>query len=158
MFQFQVKDGSRTLQFNGKLLGESSSWRRGSTRWIEFSLYRTDNGSYVLSRVGVSLVFHGAACALVKRYGLVEGSVDNLSEDAIPCEECNPSYELPLIFPEKNRTWAQVSEDPEAVLEALYKYDQGGARYLTHVAQRLLEDASKNDLKIDAIYKVETIL
>lgn len=158
MFQYQVKDGSRTLQFNGRLLGESSSWRKGSTRWIEFSLYRTENGSYVLSRVGVSLVFHGAACALVKRYGLVEGTIEALADDAIPCEECNPSYDLPLVFPEKNRTWAQVSEDPEAVLEALYKYDQGGARYLTHVAQRLLESASKYDDKIDAVYRVETIL
>jgi len=88
----------------------------------------------------------------------VEASIDVLDNDAIPCEECNPSYDLPLIFPEKNRTWAQVSEDPEAVLEALYKYDQGGARYLTHVAQRLLESASKNDDKIDLIYRVETIL
>ena len=158
MFQFQVKDGSRTLQFNGRLLGKSSSWRRGSIRWIEFELYKTENGSYVLSRVGVSLVYHGAACALVKRYGLLESSSNSISEDAIPCEECNPSLDLPLVFPEKNRTWAQVSEDPEAVLEALYKYDQGGARYLTHVAQRLLEEAAKHDDKIDNIYRVETIL
>lgn len=158
MFQFKVKDGSRTLQFNGRLLGESSSWKRGSTRWIEFALYRTENGSYVLSRVGVSLVYHGAACALVKRYGLVESTTDVLADDSIPCDECNPSYELPLVFPEKNRTWAQVSEDPEAVLEALYKYDQGGARYLTHVAQRLLEQASKHDDRIDSVYRVETIL
>ncbi len=158
MFQFQVKDGSRTLQFNGRLLGESSSWRRGSTRWIEFQLYRTDNGSYILSRVGVSLVFHGAACSLVKRYGLTESTVDTLSDDAIPCEECNPSYILPLVFPEKNRTWAQVSDDAEAVLEALYKYDQSGARYLTHVAQRLLEASAKNDQKIDTVYRIETIL
>lgn len=158
MFQFQVKDGSRTLQFNGKLLGESSSWRKGSTRWIEFTLYRTENGSYVLSRVGVSLVYHGAACTLVKRYGLTESSVGNLVQDAIPCEECNPSKNLPLVFPEKNRTWAQVSEDAEAVLDALYKYDQGGARYLTHVAQRLLEMASKHDEKIDVVYRIETIL
>lgn len=158
MYQFQVKDGSRTLQFNGRLLGESSSWRRGATRWIEFALYRTDNGSYILSRVGVSLVFHGAACALVKRYGLVEGATEDLSLDAIPCEECNPSLELPMIFPEKNRTWAQVSDDPEAVLEALYKYDQSGARYLTHVAQRLLESSAKHDDKIDDIYRIETIL
>lgn len=158
MFQHQVKDGSRTLQFNGKLLGESSSWRKGSTRWIEFQLYKTENGSYVLSRVGVSLVFHGAACALVKRYGLVEMSSDELNEDALPCEECSPSYDIPLVFPEKNRTWAQVSEEPEAVLDALYKYDQGGARYLTHVAQRLLEQAAENDDKIDSIYRIETIL
>jgi len=140
----EVKDGSRTLQFNGRLLGESSSWRRGSTRWIEFKLFRTENG-------------HTPTCPLVKRYGLKEGSSEELSTDSIPCEECNPSYNLPIIFPETDRNWAQVSEDPDAVLDALYKYDAGGARYLTNVAQRLLERASLNDPKIEAIYQVEII-
>ena len=59
---FEVKDGARTLQFSGKLLGESSSYRPNSNRWIEFRLYRTQSGSYVLSRIGVSLIYHGAAC------------------------------------------------------------------------------------------------
>lgn len=154
---YEVKDGSRTLQFNGRILGQSSSWRPGSNRWIEFNLYKTENGSYILSRVGVSLVYHGAACPLVKRYNLVESSTDKLSEDATPCQECEPNRELPVVFPEKYRNWAQVSEDPEAVLEALYKYDQGGARYLTNVAQRLLEEASKDDPGIDGIYRVEMI-
>lgn len=155
---YEVRDGSRTLQFNGRILGSSSSWRKGSTRWIEFELYQTENGSYILSRVGVSLVYHGASCSLVKRYGLIESTPDSVSVDAVPCEECTPvSENLPFIFPEKNRTWAQVSQDPEAVLEALYKYDDGGARYLTKVAQRLLEEASKKDSKIDSMYKVEII-
>jgi hypothetical protein len=43
------------------------------------------------------------------------------------------------------------------VLDALYKYDQGGARYLTNVAQRLLEQAAEQDEKIDTIYRVEMI-
>ena len=64
---------------------------------------------------------------------------------------------MPIIFPETDRNWAQVSEDPTAVLDALYKYDQGGARYLTNVAQRLLERAAPNDEKIDSIYRVEMI-
>lgn len=153
----EVKDGSRTLQFEGRLLGESTSWRRGSTRWIEFKLYRTESGSYILSRVGASLVFHGAACPLVKKYNLVEVSNNELADDAIPCEECNPDFNIPVVFPEKYRNWAQVSDDPEAVLEALYKYDNGGARYLTNVAQRLLEQASEIDQKIDSIYRVEMI-
>jgi len=153
----EVRDGARTLQFDGSLLGESSSYKRGSTRWIEFKLYRTESGSYILSRVGVSLVFHGAACQLVKRYGLQEVSVNTISEQAIPCEECYPTQEAELVFPEKNRYWAQVSEEPTAVLDALYKYDDGGARYLTNVAQRLLEEASKLDEKIATIYKVEII-
>lgn len=154
---YEVKDGSRTLQFSGRLLAESSSWRRGATRWIEFKLYKTENGSYVLSRIGVSLVFHGAACPLVKRYNLVESPATKLLEDATPCDDCKPSFDLPVIFPEKYRHWAQVSDDPEAVLEALYKYDQGGARYLTNVAQRLLEDASNQDDRIESVYRVELI-
>jgi len=154
---YEVVDGSRILKFSGSMLGESSSWRKGATRWIEFSLYKTESGSYVLSRTGVSLVYHAAACPLVKRYGLIECSTDKVLEDSIPCDECKPSLQAPIVFPEKYRYWAQVSEDPEAVLEALYKYDNGGARYLTNVAQRLLEMASENDAKIDGIYRVEMI-
>lgn len=153
----EVKDGARTLQFNGRLLGKSSSYRRGSTRWIEFELYRTESGSYILSRVGVSLIYHGAACPLVKRYGLQEIEYQGLAQDALPCEECDPTEEAELVFPEKYRYWAQVSEDADAVLDALYKYDDGGARYLTNVAQRLLEESSKNDSKIDSIYRIELI-
>lgn len=154
---FEVKDSSRTLQFNGRLLSKSSSWRRGSTRWIEFELYKTDNGSYILSRIGVSLVYHGAACPLIKKYGLNEVNADELDDAAIPCEECYPSRSAVMVFPEKYRYWAQVSEDPDAVLEALYKYDQGGARYLTKVADRLLLDAAELDKGIESIYKIELI-
>lgn len=154
---YEVKDGSRILQFNGRRLGSSSSWRPDSIRWIEFELYRTENGSYILSRVGVSLVFHVASCPLVKRYGLQEQSVDDLRQDAIPCPECRPTRDAPLVFPEKDRTWAQVSDDADAVLEALYKYDDGNTRYLTKVAQRLLESASRYDQNIDMVYHVELI-
>lgn len=154
---YEVKDGSRTLQFEGKLLGKSSSYKRGSTRWIEFCLYKTESGSYVLSRIGVSLIYHGAACPLVKRYGLQEISFGLIEKDSIPCDECRPSNAADLVFPEKHRYWAQVSEEPSAVLDALYKYDQGGAKYLTNVAQRLLENASEKDSAIESIYKIEVI-
>ena len=153
----EVKDGSRTLQFSGKLLAESSSWRPGTYRWIEFKLYKTDNGSYILSRIGVSLIFHGAACPLVKRYGLTEMPLSALVDDALPCEECRPTRSVAIIFPEKHRHWAQVSEEPTPVLDALYKYDQSGARYLTNVAQRLLEDASEIDKGIESVYRIELI-
>ena len=154
-----VKDGDRTLQFNGRLLGESSSRKRDSLRWIEFRLYRTENGSYVLSRIGVSVVYHTPTCHLVKRYNLSEVPVDQLSrvESAVSCEVCRATLGAGIVFPEKDRNWAQVSEDPNAVLEALYKYDDSGARYLTHVAQRLLEEASNNDKGIENVYRVEVI-
>lgn len=154
---FEVKDGARTLQFAGILLGKSSSRRKDSTRWIEFELYKTESGSYVLSRIGVSLVFHGAACPLVRRYNLQEKPADYLEVSAVPCEDCNPDDSLDLIFPEKYRYWAQISDKPDAVLDALYKYDDNGARYLTGVAQRLMQEAAKLDSKIADIYNYEII-
>ena len=50
-----------------------------------------------------------------------------------------------------------VSETPEGVLEALYRFDDAGLRYLTAVAQRLLEQASEVDPMIGAVYQTETI-
>jgi hypothetical protein len=110
-----------------------------------------------LSRIGASLVFHGASCPLVTRYGLSEIDYNNLAEKAIPCLECDPDESTTLVFPEKDRFWAQVSDSPAAVLDALYKYDDGGARYLTNVAQRLLDTASKIDNGIFSVYNVEII-
>ena len=152
-----VKDGNRTLYVDGELLGSSTSYRHGSTRWIEFKLYKTISGQYVLSRIGVSIVYHGAACGLVINYNLQEMSRENLELNSIPCERCSPDDSIELIFPEKNRYWAQVSEQPSAVLDALYKYDDNGARYLTNVAQRLLEDSAKKDKNIADVYRFEII-
>lgn len=154
---YNIKNGPRTIQFEGRLLGESSSWRPGSVRWIEFAIYRTQQGSYVLSRVGVSRVFHVAACPLVERYRLDGVPVDELHSDAVSCLECNSNTLAPMVFPEKYRHWAQVSEDPEAILDALYKTDEYGARYLTNVAQRVLESAADADPEIDSVYRVEII-
>jgi hypothetical protein len=154
---FNVKDGFRTLQFDGTVLGSSTSKTAGSTRWIEFKLYKTESGSYILSRVGVSLVFHGAACSLVRKYSLTEIESRKIDINAIPCVECNPTLEADLLFPEKNRYWAQVSDEPVAVLDALYKYDENGARYLTNVAQRLLEESARSDARVAEAYHVEII-
>ena len=152
-----VKDGSRTLQFNGRVLAKSTSKRRGSVRWIEFELFQTDSGSYVLSRVGVSLVFHGAACSLVERYNLQEAPTAELHIEAVPCEECDPDESIELVFPEKYRHWAQVTDKPEVVLESLYKYDSNGTKYLTSVAERLLQEAAKLDSDIANVYNYEII-
>jgi hypothetical protein len=154
---FEVRDSSRTLQFNGKLLSKSSSWRKGSVRWIEFALYKTENGSYILSRIGVSLMYHGATCEIVRLHNLTDDFTDNLEDDAIPCEECSPNRSLPIVFPEKYRYWAQVSDNPQPVLDSLYKYNENGARYLTYVARKLLDTAAENDESIDSIYRIEII-
>lgn len=152
-----VRDGDRTLEFDGVLLGSSSSRRKDSIRWIEFKLYRTESGTYILSRIGASVVFHSGACQLVGKYRLSEIAVEKLSPEAEPCEACSPTTEAPIVFPEEYRYWAQVSDEPQAVLDALYKYDEGGARYLTAVAKRVLKEAATKDKDIDMVYRFERI-
>ncbi len=155
---YEVKNGARILRFEGEVLATSSSKRPGSPRWIEFSLFKTDKGSYVLSRVGVSHVYHSSVCPLVQRYGLHEASVDDLPPIAVPCDECEPDYSDPIIFPETYRHWTLVTDEPETVLEALYKPDtRTNTKYLTRVAERLLEDASRVDAAIDQAYRIEYI-
>lgn len=155
---FSVKDGDRTLQFNGTLLAKSTSERRGAYRWIEFELYKTESGSYILSRTGISLIFHGAACSYVRKYKLTEKSNYELDKNAVSCEECSPEKSLDLVFPEKYRHWAQVFDGPRGVLDALYKYDSStGAHYLTSVAQRLLREAARVDIDIADVYTLEIV-
>jgi hypothetical protein len=155
----QVQDGSRILQFEGDLIGQSSSYRRGNHRWVEFYLYKTrEEGRYVLSRIGISTLYHHPDCEIAQRNKLKDSPFSELSDAAVPCSECRPDLvNFPIVAAEKNRNWAQVCDTPQAVLEALTKYDAAGSWYLTYVAQRLLEDASEKDDEIASTYRVETI-
>lgn len=155
----QVQDGSRVLQFEGSLIGTSTSWRRGSHRWVEFKLYKTaETGKYIISRAGVSLLYHHPECGVVERNKLREVPISELSQDAVPCDLCRPdTVNFPFICPERNRNWAQVCDDAQGVIESLMKYDDAGSAYLTYVAQRLLEEASDRDDSIAQAYRVQTI-
>lgn len=154
---YEVRNGNRMLRFEGRHLASSSSKRPGATRWIEFDLYKTEGGKYVLSRVGVSYIFHSSVCPLVARYGLHEAHSEDLSTFATPCQECKPDSLDPVVFPETFRYWTLVADEPEAVLEALYKPDDYGARYLTRVAERLLQNAAAQDAELDMLYRFEYI-
>lgn len=49
-----VEDDGRNITFTGEELAHASSDYAGKVRWIEFTLFRTRGGSYVLHRVGRS--------------------------------------------------------------------------------------------------------
>lgn len=163
----EVKDGPRILRFEGKEIGHSSSERPGAGRWIEFTLYKTDGGQYVLSRIGASDVYHAPDCRFVRRGSIEPVPRSALSESAIPCHQvhkvtdpCFPDQDnFPLVCPEEDKTWARAFRRPEDVMKGLLKPDQnGGDLYLTAVARRLLESAAKKDSAIAGIYEVQTVL
>lgn len=155
---YQIKDAERVIQFEGTLLGESSSWRSGASRWVEFALYRTEAGKYVLSRVGKTLLYHDPACAVVGRNSLDVIPADVLNAGHVPCVECRPDLSRPdTVAPESPRYWSLVSETPEGIMDSLYRYDESGTRYLTAVARRLLTEAAQADRGIAQVYQIETI-
>ena len=158
---FQVFDGDRTFQFDGVLLAHASSYRPDSERWVEFDIYKTPAGSYVVSRVGYSVLYHAKECQVVRRGRHSPAQVATLESNSLPCQLCNPDTDLntpnQMIYPEKPIHWAQVCNSPEAVVSALAKYDTDGNRYFTHVARRLIGDAATLDAGINDAYYIETI-
>lgn len=154
----QVRDGARILEFDGVELASSTSKHRNSMRWVEFQLFRTPSGSYVISRVGRSLLYHNSTCDVTYRNSIKADTPKALTASAVPCADCQPNLSNdPMVYPERPRYWALVTDSPEGVVDALYKYDEQDARYMTHVARALIEEAAEKDPKLDRAYRVERI-
>ena len=159
---FQVNDGDRVLRFEGVLLAHSTSFKDEAERWVEFDLYRTEGGSYVIGRTGYSRLFHAKGCDIVRKGRHRPAQVATLGEGSIPCPMCNPSASLDtqageMIYPEQPLHWAQACPTADAAVEALAKYDVDGNRYFTHVARALIRDAAKLDESLRDAYFIETI-
>lgn len=155
---YSVKDGVRTLKFEGELLAQSSSRIGTRPRWVEFRLFKTPKGTYVLSRTGVSVYFHSADCQVVSRNRLSAVDGAELPREYIACSDCKPSLlDTEGVYPETPRHWAQSSDLARGIVSALMKYDENGTEYLTNVARRLLEDAAEIDEGIDEAFKTDFI-
>jgi hypothetical protein len=156
----RVKDGQRILQFDGEMIGSSTSKRRDAVRWIEFYLYRTDEEKqYILSRVGYSKVYHLPECKIADNSRLDESPRGEVESDDVPCDECRPHLSnFPFVSFEREKHWARVYATPGEVIDGLMKKDvKSGNRYMTAVARRLLEDAGQVDDEIYDSVNVETI-
>lgn len=155
----KIRDGLRELIIEGDLLSESTSKSVGKDRWIEFKLFKTYSGVYVVSRVGYSVLFHAEDCEVVSRNRLSAELAENMEEgEYTPCFKCNPVWFNPDgIFPEKPRHHAQVCQSARGVVEYLHKEDKTGIVFLTNVARNLLENASSVDEGIRKAYMTEVI-
>jgi hypothetical protein len=155
----EVRDGARRITFDGQLIGSVSSRRHDSPRWSEYKLYRTVAGSYVLEKVGRSIVVHMPSCqdiiAQLDRFQTVHPGADP-TDGWWFCETCTAAgYNITALLVENDRSWVTISEDPQEIIDALYRR-KGGARSLQRISLSLLEQASRADEKIsEAFYAVE---
>lgn len=155
---YKVRSGERVLEFDGTKLATSSSQRPDSVRWVDFNLYITAGGSYILERIGQSDVFHTLACKVVERSKLKYDPNDTLLHRHVECQTCLPDADYDTVVIEKPRYFALVTESPKAVLDALHKVNRdNGTRYMTIVSQKLIEEAAKHDKRLDREYRTEWI-
>lgn len=157
----EVRDGARRITFDGQLIGSASSRRHDSPRWSEYRLYKTDASTYVLEKVGRSIVVHMPACpdiiSQLNRFQSVHPGEDP-SNGWWFCETCTASgFNITALLVENDRNWVTITDDPREVIDALYRR-KGGARSLQKISLALLEQASRADEKIaNAFYTVERL-
>lgn len=158
---YTVRDTAQNYRFDGELIAESSSRGYNKPRWVEFKLYKTAKGPYVVSRVGATVTFHSDSCELVKRNSRMKAVMDDeIPAHYIPCDLCKPariSVNGEGLYPEIPRYWAQICKNASGVIESLMSEDANENRYMTLVAKRLLEYASLIDDDIQEAFETYTI-
>lgn len=143
------------VEFEGELIAEQA--RREGQRWPEFRIWKLTGGGYMAQRVGCSNVYHTAGTRCSTKQRSQRGSpatVEDLPDDAEPCEICNPPYpedlrddeqvrfEFPRSSMRRYRTARQVIKfftlwrDPDT---------QETVQRVTKPVQALLEQAAAAD-------------
>lgn len=142
----QVRDGARLLTFDGELLGHITSGDKDKTRWTEMSVYKTTSGTYILEKVGKSIVTHMPECVEIRgeipRFQTAHPGAD---PDDFEYHDCVPDeYDFTKLLVELDRYWATIAEDPQQIIEALYR-KRDGVRHMPRISIELLEKLGNVD-------------
>jgi hypothetical protein len=159
----KVNDQYGILEFEGELIGEASTESDRSPRWTEIQIYRTTGGNYVVSRVGVSLVYHNmdATCASgLPR--LARDLVENDQRQLEPCDDCQPA-DLEALPPATRVRVETDRHSAEAVpadklVQALTLKRANGSTYVSNVAQTALSMALENDPSLIDVLATKTYI
>lgn len=143
--------------FEGSLIKQTTTRGRNSLRWVDIALYGLDGGTYLVHRIGQSLVYHrgdtGCLTSTSKQAG-DKATVADLPDDAEPCERCNPPWpedladdaEIRYEFP---RHTLDECSTPAEVISRLTSMRKRRARTSTRVVsepvRELLEGAAASD-------------
>jgi len=165
MTNYRLPDGNREIAFSGALLAQSSSDDGRAQRWLDLKLYKTDTNRYVLHRVGRSVVYHAVGSTCTRQaQPRVAAELYKPSSELLPCVRCNPpniyAPDVPVdteVLLEQDRNSVTVCERAPGLVESLYGVDDKGTRFLSRVAQRLLEEASAVDSAIRDAWAVQTV-
>ncbi|MFW6033754.1 MAG: hypothetical protein ACOC9R_01355 [bacterium] len=165
-----VHDGDRALNFVGAELAFATTWKSRNgrprpfddLRWTEMTVYRTEAGTYILSTIGRSDVYHRLANHGGCPYG-VYAKAHELHDDRWPCPVCLPD-DLPDLAPdalvavEVDRHSAVRAYTAEQLVAASHSVDRHtGVEFLSTLAQRALTAAGRQDPAVAEAYFSERV-
>lgn len=157
--QHKVRDRERVLTFAGIVLAESSSRKHGAYRWTELRLYRTVSDTYVLEKIGRSIVTHVPSCSAI-RGAMPRFQAKYPGEDpefGFEYHDCVPDeYDFTELLVEADLCWGLHTADPAEVIDALYLRLKALKNHtIPQHAKTLLDAASLVDAKFNELWTVQ---
>jgi len=148
---YRLRDVARTVEFYGTRLAHVSTETSSQPRWTTMELYRTDDGRYVLSVVGHSVVYHvhDSVCN-----SGVPTHVSDFPPDVESCARCRPPdidelNSSALLDLEEDYPTVSVCQTTDDVISRLRARRNGSIGPLSRPAMRLLKTAATVDVAFD---------
>jgi hypothetical protein len=120
----------------------------GKPRWFVVNIYKTLGGKYIVAGSGQSRVVHREHCPQMKEKNPILAPANPAS---FPCEACKPQL-TEKVAHEINVEWAQVSDNPHAIIERLRLRDSEGVWYIPKISTTVLMEAAEKDEGIKAAF------
>lgn len=154
--EYRVHDGARPLTFEGELLSETTSARKGASRWTELALYKSVSGKYIVTQVGMSRVLHDKTCKRARgrlTKSFVEAHPDDDPNTWDMHDECvGGFFHIDDLVIEDTRYTALICDTADAAIESMHR-DNDGVRSLSWLASELFEKAAMKDRQVaDAFF------
>jgi hypothetical protein len=146
------------LTFDGTLLATITSERDSSPRWTEMSVYKTDQGTYILEKVGKSTVTHLPGCKdIIGKLPRFQEAHPGADPDNFEYHSCvTEEYDFTELLCEEDRYWSTIASDPAKIVDALYR-KRAGERHMPRISLDLLTAASEADPALAAVAAIERI-
>jgi hypothetical protein len=148
-----VRDGGTVLRFNGTPIGAATSRWDGAPRWTELTVYRLANGTYMISKIGRSLVAHSPSCPAAQSWRMPSWA--EAGEEAkvrrVPCHECQPAIGDrmdPQTLLETTRYTVLRAIGPQTLLASLLRGRAGGhgrTETMAEIVHEVIRQVRKND-------------
>lgn len=119
-----VRDGSRVMRFRAAVIGAATSQRGSAPRWSELVVYRLEDGTYLISKIGRSTVAHAPTCLRINHRMVRWDKAAEAGEDTVPrvpCSDCRPwlTPMQPDTRLEVTRYRASLCQTAESAAESL---------------------------------------